>query len=153
MDTSAWIGCSLALALAVCETSAGAATPPNFRILLGPQGPTTLARWPDSIVCHYPPTQDVDTLTGVPTGAGESKPYSLIVRLTLAPAKDGLYYYGVGPILDVIPEGDPKPNHDQGLKPGAVLAFRPDGTPSSTGQGECAGKSIEQLIAAGLTGR
>lgn len=145
--------CSLALTIAICEAPAGAASPPNFRVLLGSPGQTTLAHWPDSIICSFPAAPYVDTITGLPTGAGESKPYSLIVRLTLAPAMDGLYYYGVGPILDIIPVGDPKPSHDHGLKPGAVLAFRPDGTPSSTGQGECAGKSIEQLTAAGLTGR
>ena len=151
MNKSARIVCSLAMALAVYDTSAGAAGLPDFRILSKSSEQTTLAHWPDSIICRFPPLPATIGIDGMVHG--NPKFYALIIRLTLAPAKDGLYYYGVGPILDVIPEGDPKPNHDHGLKPGAVLAFQSDGSPSSTGQGECAGKSIEQLIAAGLTGR
>lgn len=142
---------SLTIAWAISATSVVAAGPTDFRVLSGSLEQTPLAHWPDSIICRFPPVPATVGIDGLVHG--NPKFYALIVRLTLAPAKDGLYYYGVGPIVDIMPEGDPKPNHNNGLKPGAVLAFRPDGSPSSTGQGECAGKSIEQLNAAGLTGR
>ena len=110
-----------------------------------------LGHWPDAIVCHFQAATPVDLATGVATGKGPLKPYTLIARLTLAPARDGLYWYGVGTIANN--DDPPPPNQRDGLKPGGVLAFHPDGAPAAGGGADCAGKSIQQLTAEGLAER
>src|SRR5574337_224456 len=132
--TRHWIAVLVVLALVglgpVTVAAAPSATSAQLRaapLRAAPPAPTvskqsgTVARWPDTIVCHVP-ERIPHTISGQPTGGRKLKPFTKVVRLTLAPASDGRYYYSDGPTRD--------PDETIGdWPPGAILGFNADGTP------------------------
>lgn len=110
----------------------------------------TLTRWPDAIVCHFSrSTSGADAWTSQPSGGGPSASFTVVARLTLAPGRDGLYRYSVG----AIPNGAAWMSLGNGQDVAPVLAFHADGGFAGARAGDCTGRSIDQLTAAGQTER